>query len=95
MSNEETLSKIDQKIQKIAISIEKLQIAEYIELLNNPRKFLFINFLSGITRGLGMAIGFIFLGAIMIYVLGRLAVMNIPIIGDYVTEIVRIVQQRL
>jgi hypothetical protein len=95
VNNEETLSKIDKKVQKIAISIEKLQIAEYIELLNNPRKFLFINFISGITRGLGMAIGFILLGAIMIYALGRLAVMNIPIIGDYVTEIVRIVQQRL
>ncbi len=95
MSENETLSRIDKKLQKIANKMEKLQIAEYIDLLNNPRRFLFINFISGIARGLGMAIGFIILGAVMIYILGRLAVMNIPIIGDYITEIVRIVTQQL
>ena len=92
---EEKLTKIDQKLKKISIDMEKLQIAEYINLLNNPRRFLFINFVSGIARGLGMAIGFILLGAIMIYILSRLAVMNIPVIGDYITEVVRIVKQQL
>ena len=95
VNENEKLSKIDKKLQGIANKMEKLQIAEYINLLNNPKRFLFINFASGIARGLGMAIGFVILGAIMIYILSRLAVMNIPIIGDYITEIVKIVKQQL
>lgn len=95
MEKNEKLSKIDTRLQDIAEKIEKLQIAEYIELLNNPKKFLFITFISGIVRGLGMAIGFILLGAVMIWVLSKLAVLNIPVIGDYVTEIVKIVQEQL
>ena len=91
MNNE----KIDKKLTDISVKMDKLQIAEYIELLNNPKRFLMINFVSGIARGLGMAIGFFFVGAVMIYILGRLAVLNIPIIGDYITEIVKIVQERL
>ena len=95
MEKNEKLSKIDTRLQDIAEKIEKSQIAEYIELLNNPKKFLFITFISGIVRGLGMAIGFILLGAVMIWVLSKLAVLNIPVIGDYVTEIVKIVQEQL
>lgn len=95
MENQEEFSKINKRLKKIAIRMEKLQIAEYINLLNNPKRFLFINFISGIARGLGMAIGFILLGAIMVYILSRLAVLNIPIIGDYITEIVKIVREQL
>lgn len=95
MGNEKELSNIDEKLKNISIKIEKLQIAEYIALLNNPKRFLFINFISGIARGLGSAIGFVFLGAIMVWFLGKLAVLNIPIIGDYITEIVRIVKDQL
>jgi hypothetical protein len=95
MKQEKKLNKIDKRLKNVSDKMEKLQIAEYIELLNNPKRFLFINFISGIARGLGMAIGFILLGAIMIWFLGRLAVLNIPIIGDYITEIVRIVQEQL
>ncbi len=87
--------RIDEKLKDISVKMDKLQIAEYIELLNNPKRFLLINFMSGIARGFGMAIGFFVLGALALYLLGRLAVLNLPIIGDYITEIVRIVQERL
>ncbi len=92
---EKKLSRIDRRLKKMAIKIEKLQIAEYIELLNNPRRFLFINFISGIARGFGMAIGFIILGALMVFILRRMAVLNIPVLGEYITEIVKIVLERL
>ncbi len=88
-------NKIEEKLEKILSFAEKTQIAEYVELVNNPRKMLLINLLSGIARGIGGAIGFILFGAIMIWFLGRLALLNIPIIGDYITEIVKIVMDQL
>lgn len=42
-----------------------------------------------------MAIGFTILGALAIYFLNKIISWNIPLIGDFIAEIVRIVQERL
>ncbi len=88
-------NKINEKLNQILNKIEKVQIAEYIQLVNSPRRMLFINFVSGVARGLGLAVGFIVLGAVMVWFLGRLAVWNIPVVGDYISEIVKIVMEQL
>lgn len=83
------------KIRELARTLEKLKFGDYIEYLENTRRVLLTNFISGLARGLGMAIGFSILGAIVIYFLTKLANQNIPIIGSFITEIVRIVQDNL
>ena len=88
-------NKVSSKLDRVLERMEQIRIAEYIELVNNTKRLLFINFISGIARGLGTAIGFFFLGAIMVWLLGRLAVLNVPVIGDYITEIVKIVRDQL
>ena len=92
---EDNMNTVNQKLNEILSKMEKAQIAEYIQLVKNPRRMLFINFISGLARGLGLAIGFFVLGAVMLWFLGRLAVWNIPIVGDYITEIVKIVMEQL
>jgi hypothetical protein len=89
------LEKLGQKIDDLSISVEKLGIAEYVEMLNNPRRLLKINFLSGLVRGFGAAIGFTILAAIVLYVLQQLVLLNAPLIGDFIAEIVNIVQTQL
>ncbi len=89
------MDETNNKLNQILAKMEGIRIAEYIELINNPRRLFFLNFFSGIARGLGMAIGFFILGAVAIWFLGRIAVFNIPVIGDYITEVVRIVQEQL
>jgi hypothetical protein len=54
-----------------------------------------INFVGGLFRGLGMAVGFTILGAIVLMLLRRLMYLNLPIIGDFIADIVRIVQEHL
>ncbi len=95
MNKEDTIIKMDKRLEEISNKMEQLKIAEYVGLLNSPKKLFYLNFVSGIFRGLGTAIGFILLGATMIWILGKLAFLNIPIIGEYVTEIVKIVRDRL
>lgn len=85
----------ENKLNEILAKMEGIKIAEYIELVNNPRRLFFLNFFSGIARGLGTAIGFFILGAVTVWLLSRLAVLNIPVIGEYITEIVRIVKDQL
>ncbi|WP_407638197.1 DUF5665 domain-containing protein [Caldanaerobius polysaccharolyticus] len=75
--------------------MEKLKLVEYMELLQNPWRLFWLNFIGGLYRGLGMAVGFTILGAIVIYFLQRLVALNIPVIGNMIAQIVKIVQQNL
>lgn len=47
------------------------------------------------SRGVGIAIGFTFFAATIVYILQLLGKLNLPIVGDYIADIVRIVQQQL
>lgn len=92
-SNEEGLLK--NKIDELSLAMEKMKLAEYVELLNRPTRLFYINFFSGLARGFGMAVGFAILGALLIYTLQRLEVLNLPVIGGLIAELVRIVQTNL
>ncbi|WP_425311533.1 DUF5665 domain-containing protein [Paenibacillus alvei] len=80
---------------QIAQALEKSRISEYNELLFNPRKLIWVNLLGGAARGVGIAIGFTIFTAIIVYVLQYLGALNLPIIGDFIADIVRIVQHQL
>ena len=95
MSDEKTFRELSQKIDELSIRIEKLNLAEYLEILRNPRRLLYVNFLGGIARGFGTAIGFTLLGAFVIYILQRMVILRLPIIGTFIADIIRIVQKQL
>ncbi len=83
------------KITEVAQDMERFNLSEYITLLNSPRRFFFINLMAGIARGFGFALGATVLGALVLYLLQRMVVLNLPLIGDFIAELVRIVQQHL
>ncbi|NLW08069.1 MAG: hypothetical protein GX039_08880 [Clostridia bacterium] len=82
-------------MQQLITAIEKANLAEWIELYRSPWRLLLINFVAGVARGLGLAIGFTILGAIVIYLIRELALLNLPVIGKLIAEIVRMVQQEI
>ncbi len=89
------LEMLRRQINELALNMEKMKLAEYVNLLENPKRLLYINFIAGVARGLGIAVGFAILGAIIIYVLQRVVALNLPIIGKFIAEIVTIVQTNL
>ncbi len=89
------MKELNEKLEKLSQDMEKFNLAEYLELLNNPRRYMWINFVGGLFRGLGIALGATILGALVLYLLQRLVVLNLPLIGDSIAELVRIVQMHL
>ncbi len=90
-----TVENLMAKITELSINMEKMRLAEYIEMLERPRRLLYINFLIGLARGFGSAIGFTILAAIVIYFLQKVILLNVPIIGEFIADIVSIVQVQL
>lgn len=75
--------------------LEQMHLAEYLAWAGDRRRMLRQHFLAGIARGVGMAIGFTVLGAALVILLRRLAEQNLPLIGDFLAQIVTLVQRRL
>lgn len=86
---------LESKLEKLAEMLDRMNLADYTALLQNPWRLLWINFIAGSARGLGIAFGFAILSALLLYILRGLMMANLPVIGDIVATIVRLVDQRL
>ena len=75
--------------------LESMNMEQYMLYITDTRRYLWRNFTAGIARGLGGAVGFTILGAIVAAVLSRLTLENVPLIGGFLAEIVDAVQQDL
>jgi hypothetical protein len=90
-----TMQTINDRLLKISQQMASSDISEYVQLMNSPRKLIFRNILAGIARGVGYAIGFSVFLVTSLYILRALGKLNLPIIGDYIADIVKIVQAQL
>ena len=76
-------------LERVADFSERINIGEYFESLRKPKRLLFLNFLYGVARGVGFAVGFTLLGAFIVYLLNQLQILNLPLIGDFITELLK------
>ena len=84
---------IEKKLDKINYILSKNNIMEITEILGNTKKLIYRNFISGISKGIGIGIGFTVLTAILLYILQKIVRLNIPIIGKYISDIAEIVEK--
>lgn len=80
-------------IDKLINTLEKSNIAELSYILGNKKEIVKRNLLAGISRGIGIGIGVTVITATLIIVLNKIVKLNIPIIGEYIADIVEIVQK--
>jgi hypothetical protein len=80
-------------LDAIAARLEEANLGAYVDLYRRPWRMLLLNFAAGTARGLGMAVGFTLLGALVILLLRDTFTSNLPWIGHFVAEVVRIVQR--
>lgn len=87
-------SKLLKAIERLSQRMESMRIAEYLDLMQKPYRILYLNFLAGIAKGLGIAVGATIVFAILIEILSRLIVLNLPVIGDWIVEILRVIEAK-
>lgn len=89
------LERLKQRLEELILRMEQLHLDDYLRYAQNWRKQLLMHFLGGMIRGIGFSIGFTVLGALLLYVLRNMALANLPVIGRFLAEIVRIVEKNL
>ena len=86
---------LEKRLDRIASGMERSKLNEYVHYLEHPKKLFFANFLAGIARGFGASIGFTLLAAVIIYILRGIVEWNLPVIGEFISDIVSIVNNNL
>ncbi|MDO4582156.1 MAG: DUF5665 domain-containing protein [Bacillota bacterium] len=80
------LSDLDIKmLHKLAVTYENT--VEYLNLRQNPLRMTWVNFLAGVAKGLGFAFGFTVLAFLALYILKSLSILNLPLIGDFISDL--------
>ena len=86
------IEKLNENLDKINYILSKNNVLELVELLGNSKKLIWRNFMAGISKGLGIGIGVTILSAVLIYLLQKIVRLNIPVIGEYISDIAQIVE---
>ena len=84
---------LEQQLRELNYLLRKNRIIDLVELFGNTKQVFFRNVGAGIAKGIGVGIGFTIMTALIIVLLQRIVTLNIPVIGDYISDIVDIVER--
>jgi len=89
----------ESRIDRLGELLERNRVRDYVMMMENTRSLFWKNFIIGIARGLGMGLGLTVLVAVLLYVLlnllQTLVSLNIPVIGNFIADLVKIVQTQM
>jgi hypothetical protein len=94
-ARKEDIEKLTEKLERLTVHLERMNLVAFLELIQEPKRLIFFNLLAGLSRGLGIALGATVVGTLFLYILGKLAQLNLPLIGDFIARIARMVQAQL
>ena len=93
MSNKDVFDELNKKLDKINYILTKNRVLDLVDILGDTKKLFFRNIWSGIVKGIGIGIGVTIITAILIILLRKIVTLNIPVIGEYIADIVEIVEK--
>ncbi len=87
------LNLLNKSIENLNKILQEGNFIELTYLLGNKKEMIKRNFFAGISRGIGIGIGVTVITAMLIIILQKIVTLNIPIIGEYIADIVEIVEK--
>lgn len=84
---------LQKSIEKLTQMLQDMNIHDSLYILGSKKEIIKRNLLAGIARGIGGGIGFTIITAVIIYFLQKIVRLNIPIIGEYIKDIIDLVQR--
>ena len=84
--------KLNRNLERLSRKLEEQNLQELIYILGNKKEIFRRNFWAGVSRGVGIGIGVTIITAILIILLEKIVTLNIPVIGKYIADIIKIVE---
>lgn len=84
---------LNKSIEQLNHTLQEGNIYELSYLLGNKKEMLKRNLIAGMFRGVGIGIGVTLITAVLVYFMQKIVTLNIPVIGEYIADIVEIVER--
>lgn len=84
---------LENLINNLNKTFEESNFIELSYLIGNKKEIIKRNLIAGIFRGVGIGIGVTVITAILVMLLQKIVTLNIPVIGEYIADIVEIVER--
>ena len=94
MNNKTKVRSLKKSIEKLNSTLTRSRWIELGEIMGNWKKLIWRNFISGISKGVGIGIGVSIITAIIIIILRRIITLNIPVISNYIADIIEIIETK-
>ncbi|HSQ89640.1 DUF5665 domain-containing protein [Romboutsia sp.] len=85
----EDLGLIRRYLERLTLIIERSRIRDYMMLADSKRRLFLINFVAGLGKGFGQAIGLSVLAGLLFYLLSSWV--DLPVIGEHIARLMDIV----
>ena len=90
LNSEKDLGLIKRYLERLILIIERSRIRDYMMLTDSKTRLFLINFVAGLGKGFGQAIGFTLLAGIVFFILASWV--DLPIIGKYIANLINIIE---
>jgi hypothetical protein len=89
----EEVRAITREVDRIAKIVERMNLGDYIGLLQRPGRLLWLNFLAGLARGLGTILGATVLVSLIVWIAHHIIASHLPGVGNFFQEFLQLLQQ--
>ena len=86
---------LEQRLERLAGTLERTRLDEYVEYVSSRRRLIWDNLLYGMARGFGFTLGFALLAALCAVLIKNMVVENVPVIGNFLAEVIHAIQARM
>ncbi len=93
MFEKKRMSILNQSVEELIRILQEGNLVELSYILGNRKEIIKRNLIAGIFRGVGIGIGVTIITAVLVILLQKIVTLNIPVIGEYVADIVEIVEK--
>lgn len=81
---------LNDNVDKVASHLERANFGAYADLITRPWKFFWLNFIAGLFRGFGLAVGMTVIFAVALYLLAAVLkhFIDVPVLGSFIADLV-------
>ena len=82
------------QLEKLADRLERMRVGDYVTNLNKTSRLIWLNLISGISRGVGLTIGATLVIAIIFKIISALISWNVPYLSDAMKDVLDMMQTK-
>lgn len=85
------IENVGTRLSFIEKTMHEFNLRDVLMSINDPRRLIWLNFIAGVARGLGLTIGTAIVLGVLFFVLQN--IVSLPIIGEPIADLIEFIEE--